>query len=141
MKIIATALLSSLLAGVAGAEETIRPGYWESIDTVLSPFRASTTDHRCVKPADITEFMGCRISRHYVCTCPERSYSNGKIAFHGDCVDKKGQHVQISGRGSYTPTTLNLTADVTFVFMGAPLYGQAKSEAHRVGDACPADAR
>jgi hypothetical protein len=137
-----SALVSIFFVDAArGAEETIQPGYWESVDTVTSPIRATNTDRRCVGPTEIANFMGCRLSKHYTCTCADQSYSGGKIHFRGECVDKKGQRVQIAGDGTYTRTTLNLTADVTFNFMGAPLYGQATSQAHRIADTCPADAK
>ena len=135
------ALMLTALAGVAQAQETIQPGYWESVDTVTSPFHVANTDRRCVRPADIAGFMGCRISKHYSCACADQTYGGGKIHFRGDCVDKKGQHVQISGEGTYTRTTLNLTAEVTFNLMGVPLTGEASSQARRIADACPADAK
>ena len=44
----------------------------------------------------------------------------------------------VVGRGTYTPTTLHLTADFTFHLAGIPITGQASTDAHRIADDCPA---
>ena len=133
------ALAVLFLAGVANAEETIKPGYWEAEDKVTSPFPSSKVERRCIEPKDVARFMTCYINHHYTCQCPEQSYTGGQIRYRGVCVDNKGAQVGITGRGTYTATTLHLTADVTFKLAGIPISGQASTDAHRLGDICPAD--
>ncbi|MDB5479348.1 MAG: hypothetical protein JWO83_401 [Caulobacteraceae bacterium] len=134
------AALAVALAGAARPAETIRPGYWESTDRVLSPIRSTKVDRRCIAQKDVEKFMTCYINHHYSCVCPEQSYENGQIRYRGVCTDSKGGRVGIVGRGAYTPTTLHLDADVTFHLAGIPITGQASTDAHRIADDCPAEA-
>jgi hypothetical protein len=135
----ATALASAAMA-TAPAAETIRPGYWESTEQVLSPISSTKTDRRCIARKDVERFMTCYINHHYTCVCPEQSYKNGRIRYRGVCTDRNGQKVGLVGRGAYTPTTLHLDADVTFDLAGMPINGQASTDAHRISDVCPAEA-
>jgi hypothetical protein len=130
---------AAAFTGVARAEETIQPGYWESTDKVLSPIHSEKVERRCIAPKDVAKFMTCYINHHYTCQCPEQSYSGGKIDYRGQCVDSKGAKVGIVGHGTYTPTTLHMTAEVTFRIAGLPISGEASTDAHRLGDVCPAD--
>ena len=136
----AISALAALLALAAPtlAAETIRPGYWESINRVTSPISSTKTDRRCITPEAVSRFMGCYINHHYKCSCPEQSYSDGKIRFRGDCVDAKRRHVLIEGDGSYTPTTLQMTAHGRATFMGLHIPFSASTDSHRIGDVCPA---
>jgi len=136
----ASVALASILAAAAGfgrAAETIRPGYWESENRVLAPIQSATTDRRCIAAKDVAKFLGCHINHHYDCVCPEQSASGGRIDFRGQCIDKKGQKVEISGHGQYTASTLRMTADFTFKYLGLPISGSASTDAHRIGDDCP----
>jgi hypothetical protein len=135
-----TGLASAAMLTSANAAEAIRPGYWESIERVLSPIQSTKVDRRCIAQKDVERFMTCYINHHYSCVCPEQSYSDGQIRYRGLCTDKKGAQVDIVGRGTYTPTTLHLTADVTFNLAGLPITGQASTDAHRISDKCPAGA-
>jgi hypothetical protein len=137
---IVLAALAVAAASPACAAQTIRPGYWESTDRVLSPIRSTKIDRRCIAQKDVEKFMTCYINHHYSCVCPEQSYENGQIHYRGICTDNKGAKVGIIGRGTYTPTTLHLDADVTFYLAGLPVSGQASTDAHRIGDDCPAEA-
>ena len=123
------------------AAETIRPGYWEAHDEVLSPIRTSKTERRCITPHDVDKFMACHINHIYQCVCPEQTARDGVVSFKGQCVDKKGRQVGISGNGTYTPTTLTMNARVTFRLLGIPLTGEARTDARRIGDVCPAGAK
>jgi hypothetical protein len=125
------------LAGAARAQDSIRPGYWESVDQVLSPIASSKTERRCITPRDVAKFMSCYINHHYECTCPEQSIGAGKIAFKGQCVDHKGQHVDIDGTGAFTATTLHMAARANFKLLGLPMAADASTDAHRLGDTCP----
>jgi hypothetical protein len=138
----APALITGVLAaGAPGASaETIRPGYWESTNQVTSPIESTKSERRCITPKDVAKFMTCHINHHYTCNCPEQSYSGGQIRFSGDCVDAKGRHVHIEGEGSYTPTTLQMTARGNFKLMGLPIDFSASTNSHRIADVCPAAA-
>ncbi|HEY3696327.1 DUF3617 domain-containing protein [Phenylobacterium sp.] len=131
------ALVLAACAGAAAAAETIQPGYWESTNRVLSPIRTTSTERRCITPADVEKFMMGPSNRHYACTYPTRAFEDGKILLKGTCVSKKGQQVALSGEGAYTPTSFTLTADVATEILGIPIAGKVRTESHRIADACP----
>jgi hypothetical protein len=122
------------------AAESIRPGYWESTNQVTAPIESTKTELRCITPKDVAKFMTCHINHHYTCNCPEQSYSGGRIHFRGDCVDAKDHHVHIEGDGTYTPTTLQMTASGKLTLMGLPMTFSASTQSHRIDDVCPAGA-
>ena len=126
------------LAGTAGAIETIRPGYWSTTNTVTSPINQTKTENRCVTPKAIAKFTGCYINHHYACTCPRQSNAAGKIVFRGDCVDAKGRHVLIDGEGTYTATTLEMTATGHASMMGLSIPFSTHTDSHWLADTCPA---
>jgi hypothetical protein len=132
----ALTVMASASAG-AWAADSIRPGYWESTNKVLSPIQETKTDRRCITPKDVAKFMSCHINHHYTCQCPEQSYSDGKIRFHGECLSNKGEKVRIAGEGDYTDTTLHMTAKGQFLLFGLPIEIEASTDAHRIGDDCP----
>ena len=130
-----------VFAGAAGAQDSILPGYWESVESVTSPIASTKTEQRCITPKDIAKFMSCYINHHYECVCPRQSIGGGRIAFKGQCVDNKGQQVNIEGTGSFTPTTLHMTARAGFKLFGLSLDADASTDAHRLGDTCPAGSK
>ena len=125
----------------ARAADTIKPGYWEAREEVLSPIHSLKVERRCVTRQQVAKFMTCYINHHYRCSCPEQSARAGIVTFKGQCVDNKGQTVGVEGHGAYTRTTLSLDASVTFRLLGIPLSGEAVTDAHRIGDICPADVK
>jgi hypothetical protein len=129
------------LAGPAAAAESILPGYWESTNRLLSPIRTKEVEQRCITPEEVQKFMMGPSNRHYTCTYPVKSFANGKIRLQGTCVSKKGRKVAVSGDGVFTPTTFKLTATVATEFAGIPISGRASTEARRIGDVCPAEAK
>ena len=133
------ALAAALIAATTGARaaDTIRPGYWESVNRVNSPIQSTTIDRRCIAAKDIAKFLSCHINHHYQCVCPEQTAAGGQISFRGQCVDNKGQKVAISGHGAYTQTSLQMTADVTFKVLGIPIAANASTDARRIADVCP----
>ena len=135
------ALVLGFCAINAASAETIRPGYWESTTQVTSPIQSTKTERRCVTPKAVAHFATCYINHHYTCECPQQSNVAGQISFRGDCVDAKNNHVQIEGEGSYTPTTLKMTAHGKFKLMGLPVDFAASTESHRIGDICPPGAK
>ena len=139
---LAALTIAAVAAGPVGAApskppQTIRPGWWEATDTVLSPFRSTNVEHRCVTPKDVGRFMGCRLNHHYVCNCADQSYADGRIRFHGVCLDKRGAQVTITGRGDYAPDRMTLNAEATFSLGGLPIQASARTQARRLGDRCP----
>ena len=125
----------TVAAHVARAQDSILPGYWETTDR--TPLGAKT-ERRCITPKDVAKFMRGPSNHIYACAYPEESIGAGKIAFRGECVDKKGQRVQLSGQGAYTRTTLKMSADVTVRLLGIPLTLSASTDARRLDDICPA---
>ncbi len=121
------------VAGAAEAAETIRPGYWESVNTVGFPVSSTKLDRRCITPKDVAKFVEGPRNHIYDCQYPEHSAEGGQISFNGRCVDKKGFSVKISGHGEYTETTLKMSALVKI----GPLAVEASTDAHRLGDICP----
>ncbi len=137
-----TRLLSGLLAvlalaGPAVAQTAITPGYWESTNKLLSPIRQTTVEKRCITPGRRRQVHGGPSNRHYTCTYPTREIQDGKITLKGSCVSKKGQKVAITGSGTYTKTSFQLTADVAVEVFGLDIAGKASTEARRIGDVCP----
>ncbi|MBU1378732.1 MAG: DUF3617 domain-containing protein [Alphaproteobacteria bacterium] len=128
--------LASATPAVAAAP-LIQPGYWESTNKLLSPIKQSSTEKRCITPADVDKFMGGPSNRHYTCTYPTKVFSNGKITLKGVCVSKKGRKIAVQGTGTYTPTRFDLTAEIAAEFLGLDIVGKASTEARRIGDTCP----
>jgi hypothetical protein len=131
-------LFMALAIGAVPPATPIRPGYWEATDRVLAPIESTKVERRCIAARDVTKFMSCYINHHYSCSCPDQSYTDGKISFSGLCTDAKGRRVGITGRGTYTETTLHMTAEVTFKLAGLPISGRASTDARLIADACPA---
>jgi hypothetical protein len=140
MKIRVTRLSVALVlaAGAAWAQDSIRPGYWESTETVVHPIETTKVERRCITPKDVARFMMGPSNHIYShCAYPELEVGAGRMNFRGQCADKKGQTVRISAHGTFTATTLHLTADVTFKLLGIPITAQASTDARRIGDVCP----
>lgn len=150
MRTLLTLLAAPVLAMVAAApvaaqpasgEQPIQPGYWESVNRVLSPIHSQRVERRCVTPADIDKFLAGPSNHHYDCTYPTHVVENGVIQMSGLCVERKGgRKVKVSGQGVYTPTSFTLHATIATHFLGIPLSGRATTEAHRIGDVCPQEA-
>jgi hypothetical protein len=66
---------------------------------------------------------------------------DGKITLKGQCANKKGGQVEIAATGSYSPTTFKMVADVDTIYAGIPLAGRFSTDARRIGDVCPPDAK
>lgn len=137
--IIAGALAA--LAAPAFAADSILPGYWETTSRVTAPIASSTTEKRCIAPADVAKFMEGPSNRHYACTYPTREISGGKIVLKGQCVAKNGQQIAVQGQGDYTPTSFHLAAEIQTNFYGLTISGKADTDAKRLGDTCPPDAK
>ncbi|HEY5071489.1 MAG TPA: DUF3617 family protein [Caulobacteraceae bacterium] len=137
--IVLVLVLAPAAGGAAGAD-TIRPGYWESVNKVVYPISSTKIDRRCVTAKDVAKFLMGPSNHIYACAYPTQTIGHGQIRFAGECTDKKGRKVQISGHGTYTPTSLRMTADLTFKLAGIPISAEASTDARRLGDVCPAEA-
>ncbi len=125
----------------AAAGSGVKPGYWETTSRVLSPIHSTDTERRCVTQDQVRKFMSCYINHHYDCTCAEDVVGDGRLTFKGQCVEhKNGSIVGVTGVGTYTDTTLSMSADATFKLLGIPVTGKATIEARRLSDTCPAGA-
>ena len=130
-----------IVAGAATAASGVKPGYWETTSRVLSPIHSTDTERRCVTRDQVRRFMSCYINHHYDCTCAEDIVGDGRLTFKGQCVEhKNGSIVGVTGVGTYTDTTLSMSADATFKLLGIPVAGKATIEAKRLSDICPAGA-
>ncbi len=132
------ALILTLAGPAAAAAPPIQPGYWESTNRLLSPIKQSSTERRCITPADVDKFMAGPSNRHYACTDPTKVIASGQIKLNGTCVSKKGRKIAVQGAGVYTPTSFTLTAEIAAEFLGLDIVGKASTEARRIADACPA---
>lgn len=124
-------------AGVSLDPQPILPGYWESVNSVLSPLPSRKVERRCITPKDVAKFLSGPANHHYTCTYPTRIFSGGRIRLKGECVDKRGRTVEIEGSGRYEPTRFTLTADIDTRLAGLPISGRARTEAVRISDICP----
>ena len=120
---------------------TIRPGYWDVTNKVEAIISKTTTEKRCISPAEVSKFMMGPSNRHYKCEYPTRVFKDGKITLKGQCASKKGRQVLIEATGSYAPESFRLVADVDTTYAGLPLGGRFTTEAKRLGDTCPPDAK
>jgi hypothetical protein len=140
--VLGAALIAIPLAvSAATAGDGVKPGYWETTSRVLSPIHSIDTERRCVTREQVRKFMSCYINHHYDCVCDEDVVGAGRVSFKGQCADRKtGSKVGVSGVGSYTDTTLTMSADATFKLLGIPVAGKATIDARRLSDTCPAGA-
>ena len=137
--LIAPALIVLSVAGsAAAAEPPIQPGCWESTNEVTSPIHSTTTTRRLISATDVDKFLGGPINHHYTCVYPTHRVHAGKMLMKGACTDNKGRKVAVDGKGSYTPTSFHVEADIATTLLGLPITGHATTDAHRLGDACPA---
>lgn len=130
--------LSAIALHSAHAQDSIIPGYWETTDR--SPV-GTKTERRCITPNDVAKFMRGPSNHIYACTYPQQTIGGGVITFRGECVDRKGQRVQLSGHGVYTHNILSMTANVSVRLLGIPLTLTASTDARRLGDTCPGPAK
>jgi hypothetical protein len=139
MKALTPALIALALAGsAAAAEPPIRPGCWESTSEVTSPIHSTSTTRRTISAADVDKFLTGPINHHYSCVYPTSQVAAGRLLMKGVCTDNKGRKVQVDSQGRYTPTSFHVEANIATTLLGLPLSGHATTEAHRIGDTCPA---
>jgi hypothetical protein len=128
------------VAGPAAAQSAISPGFWETTSKVTSPFPTQKTERRCIKPADVAEFMEGKINHIYTCTYPTKEIHGGKIRLQGTCATRDGPAIPISGEGTFSSDAMHLEARITPQIGGLTIPVRASTDAKRLGDSCPADA-
>jgi hypothetical protein len=128
----------SLAAAAAAAQDSITPGYWETTSKVTSPFPTHKTERRCIKPQDVSKFMEGQINHIYKCTYPTKVVADGKIRLEGSCKTRDGDPVPIAGSGSFTAETMHVEARIAPKIGGLTVPIHAETDAHRLGDDCPA---
>jgi hypothetical protein len=128
------------IAGPATAQSAISPGFWETTSKVTSPFPTQKTERRCIKPADVTEFMEGKINHIYTCTYPTKEIGAGKIRLQGTCATRDGPAIPISGQGTFSSDAMHLEARIAPQIGGLTIPVRASTDAKRLGDSCPADA-
>jgi hypothetical protein len=126
-------------AGPAFGQSAITPGYWETTSKVTAPFPTHKTERRCIKPQDVAKFMEGQINHIYKCTYPKKLVADGKMELEGSCKTRDGEPVPITGSGSFTGETMHIEARIAPKFGGLTVPIHAETDAHRLGDACPAD--
>ncbi len=132
-------LAAASLAGPAAAQSSIKPGYWEATNQVLSPLPSKKTENLCIKPSDVAKFMQGPSNHIYTCTYPVREIGAGKIRLEGSCVTKQGTPViPVTGEGVFTEDTLRIDARIEAQLGGLTIPIQARTTAKRLGDVCPA---
>ncbi len=130
-------LIVTALAGSAHGAG-VKPGYWETTSQVTAPIHTTSTERRCVTADQVRKFMSCYINHHYDCACAEDEVSGGKVVFKGQCVEiKSGAKVGVVGAGTYTDTSLSMSADASFRLLGIPVAGKATISAKRLSETCP----
>jgi hypothetical protein len=127
-------------AGPAAAQSAISPGYWETTSKVTSPFPTQKTERRCIKPADVAQFMEGKINHIYTCTYPTKEIGAGKIRLQGTCATRDGPAIPITGQGTFASDTMHLEARISPQIGGLTIPVRASTDAKRLGDSCPADA-
>ncbi len=114
------------------------PGYWEMANTWVFVFHFKPVERKCFTAADVSGVLQGPSNAHYACTYPTREVGDGRLVLKGTCVEKHGQVAQIAAQGAYEPTEFHLTADLRTKIAGVPLRGKGITDAHRIGDICPA---
>ena len=133
------AVALAALAGPAAAQpQTIAPGYWETTNSVVSPMRSTKTERRCILPKDVAKFMEGPSNHIYHCTYPTRIITAGTIQLKGSCATRDGKPIPVSGQGTFTRDTFHMEARVAAQLGPMTVPVRAVTDAHRIGDECPA---
>jgi hypothetical protein len=135
---VAAGALALTGATAQASEGRPQPGYWEV--TNQASFGKTKVEHRCLVAAEIDKFLTNPENSHYSCTYPQKQVGGGKIALKGSCVDKNGQTAKVAANGTYAPAAFHMDLDIQAQLVGLPISAGATTDAHRLGDSCPADA-
>ena len=118
----------------------ISPGYWETINQVVSPFPSKKTEKRCIKPSEVAKFMNGPSNHIYTCTYPTRDIAGGKIRLAGSCKTRDGKPVPLTGSGVFTADTFSYGGpSIRPEIGGVTVPIRARTVARRISDDCPAE--
>jgi hypothetical protein len=140
LPLILAALTVAGPAAPAAAQDAISPGYWETINQVLSPLPSRKVEKRCIKAAEVAKFMLGPSNHIYTCTYPTREMGVGKIRLVGSCKTRDGKPVPLSGEGAFTSDTFRMDVRIQAELAGLTVPIHARTTASRLGDDCPVEA-
>lgn len=132
--------LAAASSAPAAEPNAIAPGYWETTNKVLSPFRTTKVERRCIRPQDVAKFMNGPSNHIYTCTYPTRVVNQGSIHLKGSCASRDGKPLPISGEGTFTRDTFHMDAHVGAQLGPLQIPVHAVSDARRLSAECPAPA-
>ena len=124
-------------APAAGEASKVRPGYWR-YNTKVS-ILGGKSEMKCLRKEEIERFLFNPCNSHHVCTYPVKQIGGGRMHLEGQWVEKKkGTRIPVTADGTYTPTTIAMTAHIK-ILGGIPVSGQIQGQ--WVSDACPPGAK
>lgn len=116
----------------------IQPGWWESTDTITSPFAQTTTSRKCITPEQIESYLTGPVNNHYSCHYTDKKIGDGTFSMTGDCVDHGGIPAKVAVHGVYTDTSFSMSGRMRIVIGGLAIPVSASTDAHRLSAECPA---
>lgn len=122
------------MAAAAPAQAPILPGYWKWSARVLLGLYPVDGGRRCLREAEIEEFIAFPGNSVYRCSYPTKQIGGGRLTMQGACVDKKGRRAPIRATGTYTPEAFRLNVNLTTT-NGIPLSGVMTAQ--RISAQCP----
>ena len=136
---VALGLTVPLAAASRAPDTKPLPGYWET--TNKATLSKTKVERRCLVASEIDKFLNNPSNRHYTCTYPHRAVGGGNIKLTGTCATKDGQVANVVATGTYSPTRFHMDLDIDTKIVGLPVSGSGSTDAVRLGDECPADAK
>jgi hypothetical protein len=124
-------LAFAAVTAAAEGQDLIEPGLWQTVSKV-DMVGSEKTEKKCIRRDQVAKFMAGSPNHIYKCNYTSQNIADGQISLKGTCKDKNGIGGTVSTKGTFTRTTLNVTAHVSF--LGLPF--TAHLDAKRLGD-CP----
>ena len=131
------AALALCAAGSPARAAPIQPGWWESTDTITSPFAQTTTSRKCITPEQIESYLTGPVNNHYSCRYTDKTIGDGTFSMTGDCVDHSGIPAKVAVHGVYTDTSFSMSGRMRVVIGGLAIPVSASTDAHRISAECP----
>ncbi len=137
LTLLASPVLAQDGATPVSRQTLILPGYWESTNKVTFPITTTSVARKCIKAKDILEYMNGPSNNHYSCVYNHTHVADGAMSMDGECVDNNGLHSKIKVTGSYSPTTLQMQANLHLMVAGFSIPVHASTDAHLLDEQCP----
>jgi len=139
LTVTALAALALPLAAASADRYPINPGHWEVKESWLGLI--NKTEHVCVEPANITQFLAAPCNHIYHCNYPVQRIGAGKIYFEGT-IFKHDELYHVKGGGTYSPTSLDMSFSGHGHWHIVPVPNASASlHGTYLGPDCPASAR